>query len=890
MKLNIPTLGILALSILVLSGCNGDDKKKPKATPTATATPTMTPTVTPTPVALSPLAEFKGAWIQEGTGLVLNIGEADLTVYRYTSETCSIISDFNQVPLVDADDVILKTRSSDNGSTFSFVLLGDSEFDRFHLVSETLPNSCVNAPDPEQFNPEFIFEHAWHSFNDYYPFFTERNVDWQAQRNRFRNQVSSNTTERELFEILKAMISPINDGHVSLSVETDSFEEQFFPAKSTGWNARISALAKQEDVSVDEARVFIFLEYIQKLATNYGDGEFKFSGENELSLVWGKLVGNVGYLNIVESEIDPEEGVVLTTEQQLDKIAEQMEAILEEFKDTDSLIVDVSFNPGGSDVYSLAIASYFTDTERLAFSKEDYNNGNPTPRKEFFVKPNSHAYYGKPVTLITTSNSASAAEIFTIAMQAIPTVSHVGEPTNGILSDILGIELMEGWDLGISSQVYYSPDNEVFEVVGVPPETHIPVTSLIGVSLFGALPAVHHALAENGVDVEISQDEFEAEMRDLMTDSRIPGLSVAWINPDGVIGQFASGFADIENAIPVNGDTPFNLGSVSKTFIGTAGMQMIERDILTETTTLADVQIPFSVDSPHVDASAITFKHLANHTSGIAEQLFQYNCGYHIIENGESLYALEFDEFEACPDSLGSDQGAFLERFLSTGGALYTEDHFLAAEPGESYAYSNIGATLAAQMLATAADTEFNIWTEENIFNTLNMNNTHWFNSDFQGDVVPAKRYIFVDNEVFALPEFALSTWADGGLKSSAPDLAKYLLAIVRKGELNGERILSEASVDRMLSAGIEEPTIEGKRIFWDNDEFLIGHNGGDPGTESAMYYDQYNKVGWVMMLNLGDEIDDLDEDDLEIFTARKDRLNHLIYRRGLTLNKEVNR
>lgn len=178
------------------------------------------------------------------------------------------------------------------------------------------------------------------------------------------------------------------------------------------------------------------------------------------------------------------------------------------------------------------------------------------------------------------------------------------------------------------------------------------------------------------------------------------------------------------------------------------------------------------------------------------------------------------------------------------------------------------------------------------------MNDTHWFNANYEGqDNLPARRYMFIDGQIRALPEYSLYTWADGGLKSSSQDLARYLLAIAREGELNGSRILNKDTVATMLDTGFNEPTFEGQKVFWNNDGFMIGHNGSDPGAYSFISYDQYNRLGLVIMLNLSDDLEELEDivsphsdtgvrtlaDD---FSQALDTLNHLVYRRGLTLAK----
>jgi CubicO group peptidase (beta-lactamase class C family) len=57
----------------------------------------------------------------------------------------------------------------------------------------------------------------------------------------------------------------------------------------------------------------------------------------------------------------------------------------------------------------------------------------------------------------------------------------------------------------------------------------------------------------------------------------IPGLSACILKKGELVWQNAYGFADIEQNIPVTDSTLFFLASISKTFTGTALMQLYER-------------------------------------------------------------------------------------------------------------------------------------------------------------------------------------------------------------------------------------------------------------------------------------------------------------------------
>lgn len=102
-----------------------------------------------------------------------------------------------------------------------------------------------------------------------------------------------------------------------------------------------------------------------------------------------------------------------------------------------------------------------------------------------------------------------------------------------------------------------------------------------------------------------------------------------------------------------------------------------------------------------------------------------------------------------------------------------------------------------------------------------------------------------------ALPEYHLSTWADGGLSPSATDMARFLLAVVKGGTYDQAPILSPDATDLMLTPLTDLPygdTDTG--IQWQTDDLLIGHDGSDPGVLSGLRYDRHHDIGYIFLMN----------------------------------------
>ena len=90
-----------------------------------------------------------------------------------------------------------------------------------------------------------------------------------------------------------------------------------------------------------------------------------------------------------------------------------------------------------------------------------------------FLKPRGDFQYLAPVFVLTSNQTASAAEVFTLAMRALPQVTLVGESTQGGLSDQLDKQLSNGWPASVANEYYLTPQGESFEATGIPVDLEI---------------------------------------------------------------------------------------------------------------------------------------------------------------------------------------------------------------------------------------------------------------------------------------------------------------------------------------------------------------------------------------------------------------------------------
>ena len=365
---------------------------------------------------------------------------------------------------------------------------------------------------------------------------------------------------------------------------------------------------------------------------------------------------------------------------------------------------------------------------------------------------------------------------------------------------------------------------------------------LATIAVFAAVlfPAQITAQERRAPHASDSTNAIDSVIRKQMDDVGISGIGAAIIVDNAVVWTKGYGFSDKAQATPFTPDTIMNVGSISKTFTGVAMMQAVHEGKLSLDEDI-NKYLPFRVVNPHYPNDRITLRHLATHTSGITDRPEVYAGIYHY--GGDS------------PEPLGQ----FLEQYFARDGKNYSQDNFLEAKPGTRRDYSNIGAGLAGFIIERAVGEPLSRYTRSHIFEPLKMSRTGWFLSEI--DLARhSKLYVSQNGVAIPILLYGVTTYPDGGVRTSVADLSKFFIALLDGGEYQGARILDSASAAEMLRFQFTDanrpenyPAADGNSgLFWRTkfNGTLIGHGGNDPGIQTEMLSDVSREVGVILFVN----------------------------------------
>ncbi|MEM7774367.1 MAG: S41 family peptidase [Pseudomonadota bacterium] len=297
-------------------------------------------------------------------------------------------------------------------------------------------------------DPELNFEDLWQTFEQRYPFFEVRNVDWQKQYEIFRPKVTHETSDGQLFDILCEMLKPLNDGHVELE------------AKLPGQRKKRRFTAEEQPKFYREFDDDQIKKLFRTTRQTLVDNGFSKPRETEAWILEYGRSDTIGYLRILELE-----------DVSRKKVRVALDRIARDFRSLSGFIIDIRDCPGGDDDTAIMIINRFCDQRRVAFhrkTKVGPGSNEFSNLKTWHIEPEGDTQFTGPVVVLTCDAVFSGGEAFALAIRELPQVTLLGNSTNGIFSYTLEKKLPNGWRYRLSYQVYLSADMVCYEGAGVP--------------------------------------------------------------------------------------------------------------------------------------------------------------------------------------------------------------------------------------------------------------------------------------------------------------------------------------------------------------------------------------------------------------------------------------
>ncbi len=298
-----------------------------------------------------------------------------------------------------------------------------------------------------------------------------------------------------------------------------------------------------------------------------------------------------------------------------------------------------------------------------------------------------------------------------------------------------------------------------------------------------------------------------------MPASGVPGLAYAVVADGAITTVGARGVVKKGSDEAVTPDTPFLVGSVTKSFTALAVMQLAEADEI-------DLDAPIS---RYLDvftgrpAGPVTIRQLLSHTSG-----FSTLQGSHVQSaRGQR------------PDTLAR---------VVAGLAEVAPAH----APGSRWEYSNVNYQILGRLIEVVSGQDYQAYVTTHILEPVGMTHSFVADGEVHPEMATGHRPWFGTKRPLGLIRTDRRTAPQGGIIASARDLARYL-GVMMNGE---DDVLSAAGKAAMMRPASDASPFYGFGWAVDPESGSVWHSGASPGFGSLASMVPAQRKGAVVLVN----------------------------------------
>jgi len=301
----------------------------------------------------------------------------------------------------------------------------------------------------------------------------------------------------------------------------------------------------------------------------------------------------------------------------------------------------------------------------------------------------------------------------------------------------------------------------------------------------------------------------------------VPGAAVGLLvnGQELALGQ---GITSVDNPLPVDAATLFQIGSITKTFTGTAVMRLVERGDLDLDSPVRSY-LPELRLSDETVAEQVTLRHLLTHTAGWVGDLF---------------------------DDTGPGDDA-LARIVAEMASLPQ-----LTPLGQVWSYCNSGFYLVGRVVEVVTEQPFEQAVTDLVLAPLGMAHTFFFPADVMTYRFVAGHIVRGGRATVARPwALARSAAPAGGLISCVGDLLRYARFHLGTGEYGGERLLSPDAMALMQTPLAPAALDDTVGVAWMLSHVgatrTVSHGGGTNGQSTHLLLVPAHNLALVVLTNV---------------------------------------
>jgi len=308
---------------------------------------------------------------------------------------------------------------------------------------------------------------------------------------------------------------------------------------------------------------------------------------------------------------------------------------------------------------------------------------------------------------------------------------------------------------------------------------------------------------------------------------RIAGISMSVVHDQELIWSQGFGYSDIETKNPATPRTIYSICSISKLFTSISMLQLRDKGLIRLDDPVKKHLSWFDIKQQYEHSPPVTIEGLLTHSSGLPREA----------------------DFPYWTDASFPTREQMIDH-LSKQEMLYPARN--------KYQYSNLGLSLAGEIVAKVSGKPYAKYVEENILKPLGLTDTtpEMPIKKQKGQLATGYGPFKRDGTRPIMPFYTVNGIAPAaGFASTVVDLGKFASWQFRLLENNGDELLAANTLRDMHRVHWVNQDWTSKRglgfsVWRDNEKTFVGHGGSCPGYLSHLLLQPEEKIATVFMTN----------------------------------------
>lgn len=329
----------------------------------------------------------------------------------------------------------------------------------------------------------------------------------------------------------------------------------------------------------------------------------------------------------------------------------------------------------------------------------------------------------------------------------------------------------------------------------------------------------------------IKLDQIDSYAKKWMKDFDVPGLAIGIVRNDSILFAKGYGVREIHKNLPVNSNTTFGIGSISKSFTALTLGILVSRGKINWDDRVKKYLPYFELYDPYITEN-FTIRDLLTHRSGL-----NWTSG------GTLWYHSDLSRTEVI-------------RSLK----------FLKPVSGyrDKPAYQNVMYLVASEIVKVVSGMTWDEFLKVNVFDKINMKNSTSVSKEREADTNIARPHIWNDNfeKVTIEQEKGDNMAAAGFIYSSANDMMNYMRLLLHDGIFEKDTLVTKSVIDELFKPQIIFPLFDppihneftsyglGWWVTLKNGHKITEHSGGIDGMAANLVMINDLNIGIIVLTN----------------------------------------